>query len=59
MALPNPDVGMRKLTPDLAAVTVSPLSHRERVGVRGYGFSDRPEPLTRFAAQIDLSPWER
>jgi hypothetical protein len=28
----------------------------ERVGVRGYGPSIDLSPLTRFAAQIDLSP---
>src|ERR1700687_5256524 len=41
------------------ATAVRPLSHWERVGVRGYAIRDRPYSLTRFAAQIDLSPWER
>src|SRR5216684_8613001 len=32
---------------------------RERVGVRGYGLSLVQRPLTRFAAQTDLSPLGR
>jgi hypothetical protein len=38
-----------------AAAAVLSLSHRERAGVRGYGPSIVRCPLTRFAAQIDLS----
>jgi hypothetical protein len=37
MASPNLDVGIPGLKYRGAAKTVSPLSHRERVGVRGYG----------------------
>src|SRR5450756_1459740 len=31
----------------------------ERVGVRGYGVRNTPNPLTRFAARTDLSRWAR
>jgi hypothetical protein len=39
----------------MAAREVRSLSHWERVGVRRYGPSIDLYPLTRFAAQIDLS----
>jgi hypothetical protein len=45
----------------MAAVKVRPLSHGERVGVRGYGLSMdlNPSPGTLVAERADLSQRER
>src|SRR6266436_3271866 len=53
--------GFENDVPNAAATEVRPLSHGERVGVRGYGLSleRNPSPGLHLAMQSDLSPWER
>jgi hypothetical protein len=45
----------------IAAKKVRPLSHGERVGVRGYGLTmeQNPSPGSHLSMRSDLSLWER
>src|SRR5258708_1831553 len=55
------DVSLENESRALAAKEARPLSHRERVGVRGYGLSmgRNPSPGSHLSMRSDLSRWER